>query len=165
MIHASCEDCIKAYLYGMRDPRVMWLELKDKLDTVNLCAGRTTLLRSFNQLRPTPNQWISTYITELLSCSKELAGSEQEVPKETFVSHLLTTLPKEFDSIIDIITHRSAAEQCTNRVIASLIEWESINQTRRTGTPQSTNSSTTIVTGSWHWMSVQGTQRQEGAKR
>jgi len=145
MIHASCEDSVKAYLYGMRDPRVMWLELKDKLDTVNSRAGRTALLRRFNQLRPTPNQSISTYITELLSCSKELAGSEQEIPKETFVSHLLTTLPKEFDSIIDIITHRPAEEQSTDRVIATLIEWESINQTRRTGTPQSTNSSSTML--------------------
>ena len=145
MIHASCEDSVKAYLYRMRDPRVMWLELKDKLDTVNSRAGRTALLRHFNQLRPTPNQSISTYITKLLSCSKKLAGSEQEIPKETFVSHFLTTLPKKFDSIIDIITHTPAEEQSTDRVIATLIEWESISQIRRTGTPQSTNSSSTML--------------------
>ena len=145
MIHASCEDSVKAYLHSMRDPHTMWLELKDKLDTVNSRAGRTALLRRFNQLRPSPNQSIAIYITELLTCSKELTGSEQEIPKETFVSHLLTTLPKEFDLIIDIITHRPAEEQTTDGVIATLIEWESINQTRRSVPQQSMNSSATML--------------------
>ena len=144
-IHASCKDSVKAYLHNMRDPHTMWLELKNKLDTVNSCAGQTALLHRFNQLRSSPNQSIANYITELMTCSKELPGSEQEIPKETVVSHLLTTLAKEFDSIIDIITHRPAEEQTTDGVIATLIEWKSINETQRTGPPQSTNRSSTML--------------------
>jgi len=105
IIHASCESSVKAYLHGLRDPHAMWEELKAKLDTANSRAGRTAILWKFNQLRPTLNTSVADYITQLLECSKELSGTEQAIPKETFISHVQTTLPKSFDSIIDIITH------------------------------------------------------------
>ena len=132
IIHASCETSVKAYLHGLRDPHAMWEELKAKLDTANSRAGRTAILRKFNQLRPASDISVADYITQHLECSKELSGTEQAIPKETFISHLLTTLPKSFDSIIDIITHRPEAEQTTNCAISTLIEWEVSNRTRKT---------------------------------
>ena len=148
IIHASCESLVKAYLHGLRDPHVMWEELKVKLDTANSRAGRTAILRKFNQLRPASNSSVADYITQLLECSKELSGTEQAIPKETFISHLLTTLPKSFDSIIDIITYRPEAEQTADRVISTLVEWEASNRTRKTETEPTkpTSPTTALVT-------------------
>jgi len=146
IIHASCESSVKAYLHGLRDPHTMWEELRTKLDTVNSRAGRTAILRKFNQLCPTSDCSVADYITQLLECSKELSGTEQAIPKETFISHLLTTLPKSFDSIIDIITHRPEAEQTTDRVITTLIEWEASNRTCKTETePTKSNAPATAL--------------------
>ena len=54
MINASCHGSVKTYINGMRDPHLMWEELRTKLDTSNTRAGRTAILRHFNQLRPNP---------------------------------------------------------------------------------------------------------------
>jgi len=108
--------------------------LRTKLDTIKSRAGRTAILRKCNQLRPASDFSVADYITRLLECSKELSGTEQAIPQETFISHLLTTPPKSFDSIIDIITHRREVEQTTNRVISTPIEWEASNRTRKTET-------------------------------
>jgi len=126
----------------------MWEELKAKLDTANSWAGRTAILRKFNQLRPASNSSVADYITQLLDCSKELSATEQAIPKETFISHLLTTLQKSFDSIIDIITHRPEEEQTADRVISTLIEWEASNPTRKTETKPTkpTSPATTLAT-------------------
>ena len=132
IIHASCETSVKAYLHGLRDPHAMWEELKAKLDTANSRAGRTAILRKFNQKSPASDISVADYITQLLECSKELSGTQQAIPKETFISHLLTTLPKSFDSIVDIITNHPEAEQTTHCVISTLIEWEVSNHTRKT---------------------------------
>jgi len=112
----------------------MWEELKAKLDTANSWAGRTAILLKFNQLCPASNSSDADYITQLLECSKELSGTEQAIPNETFISHLLTTRPKSFDSIINIITHRPEEEQTADCVISTLIEWEASNRTRKTET-------------------------------
>ena len=122
IIHAFCESLVKAYLHGLRDPHAMWEELKAKLDTANSRAGTTAILRRFNQLCPASKSSVADYITQLLECSKELSGPEQAILKETFISHLLTTLPKSLDSIIVIITHRAEAEQTADRVISTLSE-------------------------------------------
>jgi len=146
IIHALCEYSVKAYLHGLRDPHAMREELRTKLHTVNSRAGRTAILRKFNQLRPASDCSVADYITQLLECSKELSGTEQAIPKETFISHLLTTLPRSFNSIIDIITHRPEAEQTTDRVISTLIEWEASNRTRKTETePTKSNAPATAL--------------------
>ena len=105
MINASCHSSVKTYINGMRDPNLMWEELKTKLDTSNTRAGRTAILRYFNQLRPNPGSSIAEYITILLDCRQELKGSEQAIQDETFITHLVTTLPAECNSIVDIITY------------------------------------------------------------
>lgn len=113
LIHASCKTSVKAYLPGLRDPHAMSEELKAKLDTANSGAGRTAMLRKFNQLRPAHALSVAHYITQLLECSKELSWTDQAIPKAIFISHLLTTLPQSFDFIIDIISHRPEEEQTT----------------------------------------------------
>ena len=118
-----------------------------KLDTANSGAGRTAILEKFNQLSPASEISVAHYITQLLECSKELSGTELGIPKETFISHLLPTLPKSFDSIIDIITHHPEAEQTTDCVISTMIEWEVSNRTRKTeGESTKTTSPATALT-------------------
>ena len=148
IIHASYQTSVKAYLHGLRDPQAMWEELKVKLNTANTRARRTAILRKFNQQRPASDICVADYINQLLECSKELSGTVQAIPKEKFISNLLTTLPKSFDPIIDIITHRPEAEQTTDCVISTLIQWEVSNRTRKTEaeSTKTTSPATTLTT-------------------
>lgn len=131
MINASCHSSVKTYINGMRDPHLMWEELKTKLDTSNTRAGRTAILRHFNQLRPNPGSSIAEYVTLLLDCRQELEGSEQAIQDETFITHLVTTLPAECNSIVDIITHQPIERQTIDYVIATLVEWETSWRNRK----------------------------------
>jgi len=95
MINASCHSSVKTYINEMRDPDLMWEELKTKLDTSNTRGGRTAILHHFNQLCPNPGSSIAEYITLLLECRQELEGSERAIQEETLITHLVTTLPTE----------------------------------------------------------------------
>ena len=131
MINAFCHSSVKTYINGMRNPHLMWEELKTKLDTSNTRAGRTAILRHFNQLRPNPGSSIAEYVTLLLDCRQELEGSEQAIQDETFITHLVTTLPAECNSIVDIITHQPIEHQTIEYVIATLVEWETSRRNRK----------------------------------
>jgi len=99
-----------------------------KRETTNSQKGRTTSLRIFNQLYPTPDSFLANSVTQLLAYSKEPSGTQQAILKERFISHLLTTLPKSFFYIINIITHGPEAQQttnCTTSPAAALIMYNS----------------------------------------
>ena len=74
---------------------------------------------------------IAEYITLLLDCRQELEGSEQAIQDETFITHLVTTLPAECNSIVDIITHQPIERQTIDYVIATLVEWETSRRNRK----------------------------------
>jgi len=147
MINASCHSSVKTYINGMRDPHLMWEELKTKLDTSNTRAGRTAILRHFNQLRPNPGSSIAEYITLLLDCRQELEGSEQAIQDETFITHLVTTLPAECNSIVDIITHQPIERQTIDYVIATLVEWETSRRNRKLEVGSNASAGTTMTSG------------------
>jgi len=107
-----------------------------KLDTTATRAGRCSLLRPFHALRPSTSHkspfGVTEYINQLTVFSNRLEGSEQPIPNETFIAHLTTTLPETFRNIIDIILHQPPEDQTLPKVIATLIEWEQSEETRRT---------------------------------
>ena len=131
----------------MRDPHVMWNELKTKLDTANSLAGRTAIRHRFNQLRLASGASLEAYIAQLIKYKNMLAGSEQAISDETFRSHLITTLTSEYSSIVDIITHKEPERQTTDYVISTLVEWDNARQARKAEVGFSTNTSSTMTTG------------------
>ena len=147
IINASCHSSIKTYIDGMRDPAQMWAELKSKLDTANTRAGRTAILSHFHQLCPVPNTTITEYITKLLECRQQLEASEQAISDETFLTHLITTLPSECNSIVDIIMHQPVEHQTIDYVITTLVEWETSVRNRRREVGSGTMAASTMMTG------------------
>jgi hypothetical protein len=145
MINSACSASVKTHIDGMRDPHQMWDVLKTKLDSAGTRSGRTTILRRFNQLRPVEKAPMAEYVSTLSACRKELDGTEQSISDETFITHLFTTLPSTFNSIVDIITHQPAADQTVDYVISTLISWDNSQRDRRTEVGSGTNSSTTMT--------------------
>ena len=113
----------------------------------NTRAGRTAILRHFNQLRTNPGSSIAEYITLLLDCRQELEGSEQAIQDETFITHLVTTLPVECNLIIDIITHQAIECQTIDYVIATLVEWEISRRNRRLEVGSNVATGSTMTSG------------------
>jgi hypothetical protein len=145
MINSACSSSVKTHIDGMRDPHQMWDTLKTKLDSASTRSGRTAILRRFNQLRPVDKAPMAEYISTLSACRKELDGSEQSISDETFITHLLTTLPSTFNSIVDIITHQPPADQTVDYVISTLISWDNSQRDRRTEVGSGTNTSATMT--------------------
>ena len=166
IINASCHGSVKTYINGMRDPHLMWEELRTKLDTSNTRAGRTAILRHFNQLRPTPGSSIAEYVTLLLDCRQELEGSEQAIQNETFITHLVTSLPAECNSIVDIITHQPIERQTVDYVIATLVEWETSRRNHKLEVGSNATVGSTMITGNaLHVRSQQVRVRNSGRFR
>ena len=146
MINSACHTSIKPYIRHITDARKMWKTLAEKLDTTASRAGRCSLLRQFHALRPTSTTkspfGVTEYINQLTEFSNRLEGSEQAVSDETFIAHLTTTLPESYKNIVDIILHQPAEEQTLTKVIATLVEWEYSEESRRSAnkSPQQTRS-------------------------
>lgn len=106
MIYHSCHPDIREFINDEMEPAEAWTTLKAKLDNSASRAGRTLILRKFNQLRPKSGEQIQTYISQLLAIRRTLAGTDQAISEEAFTSHLISTLPPAFNSFVDIILHK-----------------------------------------------------------
>ena len=145
MINAACHSSVKGFIKGKRNPKEMWDALTDTLDRVNTRSGRLMIKREFNTLRP--KQSITEYVHKLLECRTELQNSEQEISDEEFITHILTTLPSAFDSIVSIITHDKSAEAKTvDYVISTVLEADRAMESRKEEVGASTNTSGTLTT-------------------
>lgn len=132
MINASCHYSVRSHIDGIIDPYEMWKVLKARLDTTNTRAGRTAILQRFSRLRPgSGTNSLNEFISSLLDCRKELAGSTQSISDETFISQLIISLPDKYNGIIDIITHQASENQTVDNVIATLLEWDSAARNRQ----------------------------------
>ena len=145
MINAACHSPVKGFIKGKRNPKEMWDALTDNLDRVNTRSGRLMIKREFNTLRP--KQSITEYVHKLLECRTELQNSEQEISDEEFITHILTTLPSAFDSIVSIITHDKSAEGKTvDYVISTVLEADRAMESRKEEVGASTNTSGILTT-------------------
>jgi len=52
MINSACHMSVKPYIRHITEVRKMWKTLAEKLDTTTTRAGRCSLLRQFDALRP-----------------------------------------------------------------------------------------------------------------
>ena len=145
MINAACHSSVKGFIKGKRNPKEMWDALTDNLDRVNTRSGRLMIKREFNTLRP--KQSTTEYIHKLLECRTELQNSEQEISDKEFITHILTTLPSTFDSIVSIITHDKSPEAKTvDYVISTVLEADRAMESRKEEVGVSTNPSVTLMT-------------------
>ena len=60
----------------------MWNTLVEKLNTANSRAGRTAVAMRFSNLRSVTDDIIE-YITAVLDCRNELAGTDKEISDES----------------------------------------------------------------------------------
>jgi len=106
MLYYSCHPDIREFINDKIEPAQAWTTLKAKFDNTASRAGRTLILRRFNQLRPKSGVQIQTYISQLLAIRRTLAGTDQAINEEALTSHLISTLPPAFNSCVDIILHQ-----------------------------------------------------------
>jgi len=144
MINAACHSTVKGFIKGKRYSTEMWTALTEKLDQVNTRSGRLMIKREFNTLRPKHS--MTEYVIQLLECRTELQNSEQEFSDEEFITHLLTTLPPAFDSIVNIITHDKSEEaRSVDYVLSIVLEADRSMESRKREVGASTNTSNTLT--------------------
>jgi len=123
LIFNSCTQGIKTYIKGIQDPQVMWNTLAEKLNTANSRAGRTAVAMRFSNLRPVTDD-INEYITAVLDCRNELAGTDKEISDEAVNTKLTTTVPAVFRPVLDIIARQPIEIQTLDYLVNSLLEYE-----------------------------------------
>ena len=101
----------------------MWNTLEEKFNTANTRAGRTAVAMRFSNLRPITDD-INEYITTVLDCQNELAGTDKEIFDEAVNTKLTTTVPAVFRPVLDIIAHQPIEIQTLDYLFNSLLEYE-----------------------------------------
>jgi len=125
IIVSSCSLQIKTHINRMEDPMEIWAILKEKLDSVSSRAGKPALVRTFHMLRPLDSETsINQYIARLMDIRTQLAGTNKEMSDARLVSHILTTLPASYESIINTITFAPLEQQTLDNVVNMLSEAE-----------------------------------------
>jgi len=109
----------------MEDPTEIWAILKEKLDLASSRTGQLALVRTFHMLRPLDSDTsINQYIARLMESRTQLAGTNEEISDTRLVSHILTTLPASYESIINTITFAPLEQQTLDNVVNTLSEAE-----------------------------------------
>jgi len=122
IIYGSCSSEVKTHLNQVRDPVRMWEILTEQMDTANTTVGRLTLFRQFSLLRLVPGQPISTYFSQLLNITNQLAGTPEAVPDMVLKNHSFTTLPEMFKISIKVL--QSRADVTIRQIMSDLKECE-----------------------------------------
>ena len=123
IIVSSCSQRIKTHIKGMEDPTEIWAILKEKLDSASSRAGQLALVRTFHMLwQLDSNTSINQYISQLMDIRTQLAGTNEEMSDVRLVSHILTTLPALYESIINTITFAPLEQQTLDNVVNTLSE-------------------------------------------
>jgi len=88
------------------------------------------------------NNW--NYLASLLRFRKTLAGTESAITDKTFRSHLLSTLPKEYDNYVDILMEKES-QHTIDSLIKRLLEREKTLLSRQA---ENTSSNLSMTCGS-----------------
>jgi len=100
----------------------MWEILKEQMETANTTVSRLTRFRQFSQLRPVPGQPISSYFSQLLNITNQLAGTPKAIPYMVLKNHIFTTLPEMFKITVKML--QSRADVTVRQIISDLKECE-----------------------------------------
>jgi hypothetical protein len=122
IIYGSCSLEVKIHLNQVKDPMRMWEKLTKQMDTANTRVGRLTLFRQFSQLRPVPGQPISTYFSQLLNITNQVAGTAEAVPDMVLMNHIFTTRPEMFKISIKVL--QTGADLTIHHIVNDLKESE-----------------------------------------
>ena len=123
IIYNSCTSVTQEHVEDINSASEMWHKLRGKFDTLNSRAGQLNVRRNFNQAQAQPGQSIEDYLASLLRFRKTLAGTESAITDETFKSHLLSTLPKEYDNYVHILIEQEG-QHTIDGLIKRLLERE-----------------------------------------
>jgi hypothetical protein len=101
-IHLGCTDYLLPWINVIDDPVEMCQTLQNQLDNTTNQVGRTQIFRKFHALRPLKNEKTTQYFTRLIDLRKELIGSPEAISDETMKTHILSPMPKQFETTIKI---------------------------------------------------------------
>jgi len=107
IICMGCSDQIFLHIKHNIDPAEMWDILHDQFDNMLFKLSRMQILRKFHACHPANDEKMTTYFTRLIDYRNQLSGSAEEISEDSFVTHLLTHIPKEFATTINIFERQT----------------------------------------------------------
>lgn len=131
LLFSACSPIVKAQISDIHDPAAIWLRLQQKLDTAYTRAGRSAISLQFDNLRPTEDADIGIFITGLLECQSQLAGTDKAITDETILTKLTNKAPKRFHLVLDIIARQPIEIQTLQYLMDGLIQYEKELRNRR----------------------------------
>ena len=139
----SCTPSIRAYIASIDLPFNMWEILRTRLDSAASAAGRLALRQSFEDLKPSsPDAPISEFISAMENIQNQLAGTQQAIDDEGFISQLLRRLPEKYAMEVTILNMK---EDRTQEYVLRTIQNAEIR--KQLAESQSTSSNTAKTSG------------------
>ncbi|KAH0604179.1 uncharacterized protein H6S33_007210 [Morchella sextelata] len=146
MLSSSCTNGVKHYISQMTNPMEIWLEPLTETNSANTGIGHVTLKRQFNTLKPENNDIHTSYISKLLSLCKQLLNTERPITDDDLIDKILSTLPPHYDSVVDLITHKTQGVELTiDYVLDTLKNWSVVNPTSRNKTIITINEDAAVI--------------------
>jgi len=122
IIFMGCSDQILSQIQLTVDPAEMWDILHTRFDSRLSQLRRTQILRTFHSCHPATDKKIITYCTSLIDYGNQLSGSAEVTSEDSFVTHLFTSIPKKFASMINILERQ--APPPTSQQIMDAFRWD-----------------------------------------
>lgn len=123
MIYNSCSPAVKSLIRGIDDPAVMWGRLGKTLCMANTPFGSMVIRRKPNFLEPTSDDIIG-YLSEVMVCRDQLAGSSQPITDGEVIAKLTSAVPGFSIYLRQIMLCDPSHVKTLDFVIRSLLEFD-----------------------------------------
>jgi len=150
ILYQSVDPIVQAIINNMPDeesenPRRIWEVLRKEFDTAMLPSGRLHILNRFHTSSMKPDMPIGEYISQLLSIRQELDGTPDALTENTFIAHILRTLPESYAIPVGILKNQPANEQTLRNVTTTLKEHQNSFDLRKLQAGSGPNRANTTV--------------------
>jgi hypothetical protein len=109
IIFNSGSEDIKQSIRRIRDPIIMWENLRSRYDRGTMSIRRLTLKKKFSQTKPQTNESINVFFDTLLGYYNRLQVTPEEITEESMKAHIYTQLAPEFRPTVVVLQHRANA--------------------------------------------------------
>jgi len=149
MVYSFVEPSIRAIINKLPDhnPAQIWIALGEKFNTATSRSGRMANRKRFQFTAMKEGTSVQAYIARLTTIQQELSGTSDEIADESLNSYLLQNLSKNYNTLVDIITHRPTEGETVDSITTELIEYETSKALFIAQVGSNTNTAGTIVDG------------------
>ena len=150
ILYQSVDPIVQAIINNMPDeesenPSRIWEVLRKEFDTAMLPSGRLDILNRFHTSSMKPDMPTGEYISQLLSIRQELDGTPDALTENTFIAHILRTLPESYAIPVGILKNQPANEQTLRNVATTLKEHQNSFDLRKLQAGSGPNRANTTV--------------------